>query len=124
MDEGKMIVGLIAGLALFLLLLLVDVCASDVFDRQEDVTVVHTDYTPSQTSTGVGTTTSGRAVVTTSTTDEVFSVVVKTADGDVAAHRMPKHEWAEVRVGDTLSLVHTRSKIFGFHHTRLERHRP
>ncbi len=80
---------------------------------EEIVEVIQGSYSPSTTSTGTGITSNGKAVFTSETTPEQWTVIVKTKDRVFGVTVRDGAEWLHYKTGDHVLMKTYRSPIMG-----------
>lgn len=113
---GGAAVALVVGLVL---LLLVDL-ATYSESQAQPVTVIATTYKPSETQTGTAIDPNGRPYTTVTTTSEEWTVVCKTASGEVhAVKACNAQDWGRIHDAGKATLVTQRTRVFGFTRTKI-----
>ncbi len=102
-----------AGVLILLAVALVDLCTFRDDGSPVPGVVAGQGFVPGQTSTGVGFASNGDTITTVSRSQDVYTVVVRTADR-TEAMEVSRSVWSRLRDGDAVAVQYRVSSIFGF----------
>ncbi len=109
---------LVVGVLIMLAVGLVDLCTFRDDGPAVPGVVYGMGFVPGQTSTGVGFSSNGDTITTVSRSQDVYTVVVRTADR-TEAMEVSRGVWSRLRDGDAVAVQYRVSVIFGFTSRRL-----
>lgn len=110
--------GLMAGIVVLVLLAVVDLCLMRDAGPPVPGVVVGQGFTPGQTSIGTVTHQNGTVGTTVSRSEDVYTVVVQTADRKEAI-RVRRWAWESMKDGQAVYVRRLVSPVFGFRSTTL-----
>lgn len=116
--DGKILLGIIGGLVLFIVIVLVDACTERNVGQPVWGVVVGSGFTAGQTHVGTGTAANGQVVTTVSYSGPDYSVFVQLPDRRVVVE-VSRQVWESVKDGDKVAVQFRETALFGFGSKRL-----